>query len=107
MPRIVRSAEVAWEGSLSRGSGNITGFDTTSGYPTGDVHLQTRCGGSGRGGGYHTTTYTAWAGATWDFGGGFNAGAYVKGTDAKEALYTVKGKDWSKERLVGFVSYSF
>ena len=47
-----------------------TGFDPTSGYPTGDVYLQTRCGGSGRGGGYHTTTYSAWVGATWDFAGG-------------------------------------
>ena len=46
-----------------------TGFDTTSGFPTGDVRLQTRCGGSGRGGGYHTTTYTAWAEVTWDFTG--------------------------------------
>jgi hypothetical protein len=44
-----------------------TGFDATSGYPTGDVYLQTRCGGSGRGGGYHSTTYSAWAGVTWDF----------------------------------------
>ena len=44
-----------------------TGFDATTGYPTGDVHLQTRCGGSGRGGGYHTTTYAAWVGVTWDF----------------------------------------
>jgi uncharacterized protein (TIGR02001 family) len=53
-------------------------------------------------------SYTVWkAGATWDFGGGFNAGAYVKGTDAEHALYTIKGKDWSKSRLVGFVSYSF
>ena len=53
-------------------------------------------------------SYTVWkAGATWDFGGGFNAGAYVKGTDAKHDLYTVKDKDWSKDRLVGFVSYSF
>jgi hypothetical protein len=25
-----------------------TGFDATSGYPTGNVYLQTRCGGSGR-----------------------------------------------------------
>ena len=25
-----------------------TGFDATSGYPTGDVYVQTRCGGSGR-----------------------------------------------------------
>jgi uncharacterized protein (TIGR02001 family) len=46
-------------------------------------------------------------GATWDFGGGFNAGAYFKGTDAEHDLYTVKGKDWSKNRLVGFVTYSF
>ena len=45
-----------------------TGFDAASGYPTGAVYLSTRCGGSGRGGGYHTTTYTAWAGVTWDYG---------------------------------------
>jgi large repetitive protein len=44
-----------------------TGFDSASGYPTGDVYLSTRCGGSGRGGGYHVTTYAAWAGVTWDF----------------------------------------
>jgi uncharacterized protein (TIGR02001 family) len=53
-------------------------------------------------------SYTVWKlGATYDFGGGFNAGAYYKGTDAEEAAYTVKGKDWSKGRLVGFVSYAF
>src|SRR5438477_591631 len=46
-----------------------TGFDGTSGYPIGDVYLQTRCGGSGRGGGYHTTTYSAWVGVTWDYTG--------------------------------------
>jgi len=46
-----------------------TGFDATTGYPTGDVYLQTRCGGSGRGGGYHTTTYSAWVGVTWDYTG--------------------------------------
>jgi hypothetical protein len=46
-----------------------TGFDPVSGYPTGDVYIQTRCGGSGRGGGYHTTTYWAWVGVTWDFAG--------------------------------------
>lgn len=46
-----------------------TGFDPASGYPTGDVYLQTRCGGSGRGGGYHTTTYWAWVAVTWDFTG--------------------------------------
>jgi hypothetical protein len=58
---------------LGRSCGGIqerayaTGFDATSGYPTGDVYLSTSCGGSGRGGGYHTTTYSAWAGVSWDF----------------------------------------
>ncbi len=46
-----------------------TGFDHSSGYPIGDVYLQTRCGGSGRGGGYHTTTYSAWVAVTWNFAG--------------------------------------
>jgi uncharacterized protein (TIGR02001 family) len=56
----------------------------------------------------NSLSYTVWkAGATWDFGGGFNAGAYVKGTNAEHDLYTVKGKDWSKTRAVAFVSYSF
>jgi hypothetical protein len=44
-----------------------TGFDAASGYPAGDVYLSTSCGGSGRGGGYHTTTYTAWVSVSWDF----------------------------------------
>ena len=46
-----------------------TGFDPSSGYPTGAAYLSTRCGGSGRGGGYHVTTYTAWASVTWDLNG--------------------------------------
>ena len=45
-----------------------TGFGAT-GDPVGAVYLSTRCGGSGRGGGYHTTTYSAWAGVEWDFTG--------------------------------------
>ncbi len=45
-----------------------TGF-ATHGYPTGAVYIQTRCGGSGRGGGYRSTTYSAWVGAAWDFTG--------------------------------------
>jgi uncharacterized protein (TIGR02001 family) len=60
--------------------------------------------------GFHNgdLSYTVWkVGATYDVGSGFNVGAYFKGTDAENALYTVKGKDWSKERLVAFVSYSF
>jgi hypothetical protein len=51
------------------------GFNAATGYPTGDVYVQTRCGGSGRGGGYHTTTYSAWVGVTWDFSGGVRSSA--------------------------------
>ena len=39
------------------------------GYPTGNVYMQTRCGGSGRGGGYHVTTYSAWASVVWTWFG--------------------------------------
>ena len=52
--------------------------------------------------------YTVWkAGATYDWGNGLTAGGYVKGTDADSSLYTIKGKDWGKTRLVAFVTYSF
>jgi cysteine-rich repeat protein len=62
-----------------------TGFDATSGFPTGDVYLQTRCGGSGRGGGYHTTTYSAWIDVTWDFTGTVVSSAV--GTSAPANVY--------------------
>jgi len=45
-----------------------TGFGS-NGYPTGDVYMQTRCGGSGRGGGYTTTTYSGWASVVWTWFG--------------------------------------
>ncbi len=44
-----------------------TGFDPTSGYPTGDVNLSTTCSSGGRGS--RPSTHTAWAGVTWDFTG--------------------------------------
>jgi hypothetical protein len=44
-----------------------TGFDPTSGYPTGDAYLQTICSAGGKGG--HSVTISAWGGATWDFTG--------------------------------------
>src|SRR5262249_13735422 len=47
----------------------VSGFAPTTGYPTGYAYMQTRCGGSGRGGGYHVTTYSAWASVRWDFAG--------------------------------------
>jgi uncharacterized protein (TIGR02001 family) len=53
-------------------------------------------------------SYTVYKlGGVYDFGDGLTAGAYYKGTDAEAALYTIKGKDWSKDRLVAFVAYSF
>jgi hypothetical protein len=45
-----------------------TGF-AADGYPTGNVYMQTRCGGSGRGGGYEVTTYSAWASVRWSWFG--------------------------------------
>jgi len=45
-----------------------TGF-APDGYPTGNVLLSTSCGGSGRGGGYHSTTYTATATVVWTWFG--------------------------------------
>jgi hypothetical protein len=41
-----------------------------------------------------------------DFGSGFTAGAYYKGTDADEFFYTYKGKDWSDNRAVAFVAWT-
>jgi hypothetical protein len=46
-----------------------TGFASGTGFPTGEVYVSTRCGGSGRGGGGGTTLYSAWADVTWDFTG--------------------------------------
>lgn len=46
-------------------------------------------------------------GATYDMGDGWAVGGYLKATNAKEALYTVLGRDWSANRLVVFVSKSF
>jgi uncharacterized protein (TIGR02001 family) len=52
--------------------------------------------------------YTLWkVGATYDFGNGLSAGAYYKGTDADPLYFTFKGKDWSDDRLVAFVAWSF
>jgi hypothetical protein len=43
-------------------------FDA-DGHVTGYVFALTRCGGSGRGGGYRSTTYSTWVAVTWDLNG--------------------------------------
>ena len=40
-------------------NGNVSGY----------VFAATRCGGSGRGGGYRTTTYSTWVAVTWNLNG--------------------------------------
>ena len=65
-----------------------TGFDPTSGDPMGDVYLSTRCGGSGRGGGYHTTTYSAWVGATWDLTGALVSYAVLSPAPAVDPTFS-------------------
>jgi uncharacterized protein (TIGR02001 family) len=46
-------------------------------------------------------------GLTADLGDGWNVGAYYKDTDADPQYYSPKGKDWSRARMVGFVSKTF
>ena len=55
-----------------------TGFGA-DGYPTGDVYMQTRCGGSGRGGGYKSTTYSGWASVVWTWFGQTRSFAQLQG----------------------------
>lgn len=45
----------------------VNGFDTATGYPSGDVYLKTVCSAGGRGG--HSTTISAWVSTLWDFTG--------------------------------------
>jgi len=46
----------------------VTGF-AANGYPQGNISMKTTCGGSGRGGGGHSTTYTGTASAIWTWFG--------------------------------------
>jgi hypothetical protein len=73
-----------------------TGFDPASGYPTGVVQMSTSCGGSGRGGGYHTTTYSGSAGVTWDFTGAvvsYNTPATAGATGPTFTAYDSHGNE--------------
>lgn len=67
---------------------HATGFDPVSGYPTGVVYISTRCGGSGRGGGYHVTTYSAWVSATWDFAGNVLSSVHLTSAPGEFVTFT-------------------
>jgi IPT/TIG domain len=63
-----------------------TQFDPGSGFPMGDVYLKTSCAGSGKGG--PTTTYTAWASATWDFTGALVASGVLASAPSVDPAFT-------------------
>jgi hypothetical protein len=73
-----------------------TGFGA-GGYPSGEVYMQTRCGGSGRGGGYKVTTYSAWAAVTWDWYGGTRSSARLEGSP--EVSTTFSAEDGYGDRV--------
>jgi hypothetical protein len=87
---------------LGRSCGGIqeqvyaTGF-APSGFPTGDVYMQTRCGGSGRGGGYKSTTFSAWASVVWDWFAGMRSFAKLEG--APEVSTTFSAEDAHGDRV--------
>jgi hypothetical protein len=57
-----------------------TGFGPApGGYPEGDAYLSTRCGGSGRGGGYKVTEYKATASVVWNWFGETRSFARLEG----------------------------
>lgn len=66
-----------------------TGF-APDGYPTGEVYMQTSCGGSGRGGGYKSTTYSAWASVTWDWFGDTRTYARLEGAGAGSTTFSAE-----------------
>jgi hypothetical protein len=73
-----------------------TGFGA-HGYPQGDVYLSTSCGGSGRGGGYKVTKYTAWAAVTWDWFG--NTRSYSRAEGAVEVSTSFSETDSYGDRV--------
>ncbi|MHB8241540.1 MAG: fibronectin type III domain-containing protein [Solirubrobacteraceae bacterium] len=64
-----------------------TGFGP-DGYPTGDVYMQTRCGGSGKGGGYKVTTYSAWASVAWTWFGETRSFALLQGAASENPSFS-------------------
>jgi hypothetical protein len=81
-----------------------TGF-AANGYPAGDVHMQTRCGGSGRGGGYKTTTYSGWATVTWDWLGDTRSFAGLQGAGEENTSFSAEDAHGDRLYNVGTSAY--
>ena len=78
-----------------------TGF-ASNGYPTGNVSMSTTCGGSGKGGGGHSTTYTGTASVVWTWYGETRSYGALQG-----ALEGVAAEDSHGDRVynVGTAAY--
>lgn len=81
-----------------------TGFGA-DGYPTGDVYMQTRCGGSGRGGGYKTTTYSSWASVSWTWLGETRSFAQLQGTAQENPSFSAEDSHGDRIYNVGSAAY--
>jgi len=81
-----------------------TGF-AQSGFPTGDVYMETRCGGSGRGGGYKTTTYSDWASVVWCWFGETRSFAKLEG--AAEGSTSFSAEDAHHDRVYNVGTSAF
>src|SRR5271169_6073213 len=80
-----------------------TGFDPSTGYPTGDALLSTTCNGSGRGG--HSTTHTAWASASWTWYGATRS--YATLARAPEVSTTFSAEDSHGDRVYNTATAAF
>ncbi len=66
-----------------------TGF-ASNGYPTGEALLSTSCGGSGRGGGGKSTTYTGAASVVWTWFGETRSFAKLEGAGAGNPTFSAE-----------------
>jgi hypothetical protein len=86
-----------------------TGFASGIGFPTGEVYVSTRCGGSGRGGGGYVTLYSAWVDVTWDFTAAVVSYARASTTPAVNptlVVYDSHGNELYNQAVAGVVSGS-
>src|SRR5579863_6484088 len=85
------------------------GWSAATGAPIGDVYLSTTCGGSGRGGGGGSTTYTAWVGVRWSFGGAVLADTKLLSTPKVNpalSVYDARGDQLYNQPVAGVVNGS-
>src|SRR5262249_9240341 len=68
--------------------GFVPGLAPSTGFPTANGYRSSRCGGSGRGGGYHPTTYAAWVSASWDLTGAFVSHAVLAAAPTVDPTFT-------------------